>query len=168
MPRPSMKHTRSCLGALLSAAVLTGCASQAPAQLIPASDRLLLQQEAARENPQGPVSVDQMLARARGKVEKSTPEPITLRVVDQDGTTSIPDNDLQQLTTIAGTPRDAVLSVGPSDDPSPMAAALAANRHAHFVAQHLPATLHVTQTRYDVDLPPNTARLDFGDQGLAR
>jgi hypothetical protein len=168
MLRRSLKHARSSLGALLSAAALTGCASQAPAQLIPASDRLLLQQEAAKENQQGPVSVDQMLARVRGKPEKTTPDPITLRVVDQDGTPSIPNNDLQQLTAIAGTPLDAVLSVGPSDDPSPMAAALAANRHAHFVAQHLPATLHVTQTRYDVDLPPNTARLDFGDQALAR
>jgi hypothetical protein len=168
MLRRSLKHARTCLGALLSTAVLTGCASQAPAQLIPASDRLLLQQEAARENPQGPVSVDQMLAKARGKPEKTTPEPITLRVIDQGGTLSIPDNDLKQLAAIAGTQMDAALIVGPSDDPSPMAEALAANRRAHFVAQHLPATLHVTQTRYDVDLPPNTARLDFGDQTLAR
>lgn len=168
MLRRSLKHARTCLGTLLSAAVLTGCASQAPAQLIPASDRLLLQQEAARENPQGPVSVDQMLAKARGKPEKTTPEPITLRVIDQGGALSIPDNDLEQLAAIAGTQLDAALIVGPSDDPSPMAEALAANRHAHFVAQHLPATLHVTQTRYDVDLPPNTARLDFGDQSLAR
>jgi hypothetical protein len=127
-----------------------------------------LQQEAAKENPQGPMSVDQMLAKARGKSEKTTPEPITIRVVDQGGTLSIPNNDLQQLTVVAGTQRDAVLVVGPSDDASPMAAALAASRHAHFVAQHLPATLHLTETRYDVDQPPNTARLDFGDQGLAR
>jgi len=150
------------------AALLSGCASQAPAQLIPASDRLMLQQEAAKANPQKPVTVEEMLAKARGVREKTTPDPITLRVVDQGGTLSIPNNDLQQLTAIAGTQRDAVLVVGPSDDPSPMAAAIAANRHAHFVAQHLPATLHLTETRYDVDLPPNTARLDFGDQGLAR
>lgn len=168
MQRRSPKHARSCLGILLSAGVLTGCASQAPAQLIPASDRLLLQQEAAKENPQKPLTVEEMLAKARGKPEKSTPDPITLRVVDQGGTLSIPNNDLQQLAAIAGTRRDAVLIVGPSDDPSPMAAALAANRHARFVAQHLPAMLHVTQTRYDVDLPPNTARLDFGDQAIAR
>ncbi|MDB5360276.1 MAG: hypothetical protein JWO51_1573 [Rhodospirillales bacterium] len=168
MQRRSPKHARSCLGILLSAGVLTGCASQAPAQLIPASDRLLLQQEAAKANPQKPMTVEEMLAKARGKPEKSTPDPITLRVVDQDGSLSIPNNDLQQLTAIAGTQRDAVLIVGPSDDPSPMAAALAANRHARFVAQHLPATLHVTQTRYDVGQPPNTARLDFGDQAIVR
>ena len=168
MPRPSLKHARSCLGALLSAAMLTGCASQAPAQLIPASDRLMLQQEAARTNPQGAMTVDEMLANARGKPEKKIPDPLTLRVVDQGGVLSIPNNDLQQLATIAGTQQDVVLVVGPSDDPSPVAAALAANRHAHFVAQHLPATLHVTETRYDVDLPHNTARLDFGDQAIAR
>ena len=168
MQRRSPKHARSCLAILLSAGVLAGCASQAPAQLIPASDRLLLQQEAAKENPQKPLTVEEMLAKARGKPEKSTPDPITLRVVDQGGTLSIPNNDLQQLAAIAGTQRDAVLIVGPSDDPSPLAAALAANRHARFVAQHLPAMLHVTQTRYDVDLPPNTARLDFGDQAIAR
>lgn len=168
MPQLSLKHGRSCLGALLSAAMLTGCASQAPSQLIPASDRLMLQQEAAKSNPQGPLSVDEMLAKARGKPERKTLDPLTLRVVDQGGSLSIPNNDLQQLTAIAGTQRDVVLIVGPSDDPSPMAAALAANRHAHFVAQHLPATFHVTETRYDVDLPPNTARLDFGDQSLAR
>ena len=168
MPHRSLKHARSCLGALLSAAALGGCASQAPAQLIPASDRILLQQEAAKENPQGPLSVDQMLAKARGTPEKAAPDPITLRVVDQGGTLSIPNNDLQQLAALAGTQRDAILIVGPSDDPSPMAAALAANRHAHFLAQHLPTTVHLTETRYDVDQPPNTARLDFGDQGLAR
>jgi len=168
MLHPSLKPVRSGLGVLLAAAVLAGCASQAPAQLIPASDRIMLQQEAAKENPQGPLSVDQMLARARGKTEKNPPEPITLRIVDQGGTLSIPDKDLQQLTALADTQRDAILIVGPSDDASPMAAALAANRHAHFVAQHLPATLHLTETRYDVDQPPNTARLDFGDQGLAR
>ncbi len=152
----------------MSAALVTGCASQAPAQLIPASDRLMLQQEAAKENPQKPLTVEEMLAKARGIPEKTKLDPITLRVVDQGGTLSIPNNDLQQLTAIAGMQREAILVVGPSDDPSPMAAALAASRHAHFVAQHLPATLHVTETRYDVDLPPNTARLDFGDQSLAR
>ena len=169
----AMRHSRSIhalpgLAALLAAALVAGCASQAPAQLIPASDRLMLQQEAARDNPQKPMTVEEMLAKARGKTEKSTPEPITLRVVDQGGALSIPNHDLEQLTAIAGTERDAVLVVGPSDDPSPLAAALAANRHARFVAQHLPATVHVTETRYDVDLPPNTARLDFGDQALAR
>jgi hypothetical protein len=168
MLRRSLKHTRSCLGALLSAAALAGCVSQEPAQLIPASDRLMLQQEAAKENPQKPVTVEEMLARARGKPEKSTPDPITLRVLDQGGTLTIPNADMQQLAAVADQQRDAVLSVGPSDDPSPVAAALAANRHAHFVAQHLPATVHVTETRYDVDLPPNTARLEFGDLGIAR
>ncbi|HLZ65320.1 MAG TPA: hypothetical protein VKQ29_03760 [Aliidongia sp.] len=164
----SPNHVRSVLALLLAASALAGCASQAPAQLIPASDRLMLQQEAARENPQKPVTVDEMLARARGKSEKSAPDPITLRVLDRGGTLTIPNADLEQLTAVAGMQRDAILSVGPSDDPSPVAAAFAANRHAHFVAQHLPATLHVTETRYDVDLPPNTARLDFGDQGIAR
>jgi len=168
MPHPVLKHARSRYGIPLAVAVLGGCASQSPAQLIPASDRIMLQQEAAKENPQPPLSVDQMLARVRGKTEKITPDPITLRIVDQGGTLSIYDNDLQQLTALADTRRDAILIVGPSDDPSPMAAALGANRHAHFVAQHLPATLHLTETRYDIDQPPNTARLDFGDQGLAR
>jgi hypothetical protein len=89
-------------------------------------------------------------------------------VVDQGGTLMIPNADLKQLTDVAGEQRDAILVVGPSDDPSPVAAALAANRNAHFVAQHLPATLRVTETRYDIDQPPNTARLDFGGQGIAR
>jgi hypothetical protein len=168
MLRRSLNLAHPCPAVLLSVAALAGCVSQEPAQLIPASDRLMLQQEAAKENPQKPVTVDEMLARARGKPEKSTPDPITLRVVDQGGSLTIPNNDMQQLAAVANHQRDAVLSVGPSDDPSPMAAALAANRNAHFVAQHLPATVHVTETRYDVDLPPNTARLDFGDQGIAR
>jgi hypothetical protein len=166
--RNALNHARARVMMLLSAGVLAGCASQSPAQLIPASDRLLLQQEAARENPQKPVTIEEMLAKARGTPERTTPDPITLRVVDQGGTLMIPNADLKQLTSVASEQRDAILVVGPSDDPSPVAAALAANRNAHFVAQHLPATLRVTETRYDIDQPPNTARLDFGGQGIAR
>jgi hypothetical protein len=73
------------------------------------------------------------------------------------------------LTALAGTQRDAILVVGPSDDAFAGGGGVwPPTGDAHFVAQHLPATVHVTETRYDVDQPPNTARLDFGDQALAR
>jgi hypothetical protein len=166
--RDRSNQARSCVMALLGAGVLAGCATQSPVMLIPASDRVQMQQEAARNNPQESLTVEAMLANARGKPSKATPDPITLRVVDQGGGLMIPNADLKQLASVADTQRNTVLIAGPSDDTSPVAAALAANRNAHFVAQHLPATLRVTETRYDVDQPPNTVRLDFGGQGIGR
>jgi hypothetical protein len=155
---------RATLAILLLAAGASGCAESNPAALIPPGERVLIQQEAARERGGTPVSVDQVLARARGEVP---PQPILVHVADRQGAMSIPDDDVKLLASLDPTRRSAVLSIGPSDEPSPVAAALGATRRARFVARYLPYTLHVAETRYDVNLAPNTARIEFGEADRA-
>ena len=152
------------LAALVLVAGAGGCAGSNPTAYIPPGDRVLMQQEAARENGEHPVSVNDILARARGDAAAA---PILLHMTDAGGGLSLPADDLKQLAALDPTLKSAVLSVGPSDDPSPMDAALSAPRRVKFLAQYLPPTLHLAETRYDVSLAPNTARLEFGDASRA-
>jgi hypothetical protein len=156
--------SRDILAALLLAAAVSGCTGSDPAALIPPGERVLLQHEAARDSGDTPVSVNEMLARARGEVLQ---QPILVHVVDTAGTLSIPEDEMRHLASLDPGQHSAVLSIGPSNDPSPVAAALGATRRARFVAQYLPSTLHVAETRYDVSLAPNTARLEFGEADRA-
>jgi hypothetical protein len=148
------------LVALALLASTSGCTESNPTALIPPGDRVLIQQEAARESGQGSVSVNEILARARGdKVQ----QPIVLHIVDTAGALSLPQDDLNLLASIDQAQHVAVLRIGPSDDPSPVRAALDAPRRAKFLAQYLPQALHLAETRYDVSLALNTARLEFGE-----
>jgi hypothetical protein len=138
----------------------SGCTPSDPAALIPPGDRMLIQQESARESGQGAVTVNEILARARGD---KIPQPILLHVIDTAGVLSLPPDDQKLLASLEPAQRNAVLRIGPSDDPSPVTAALGAPRRAKFLAQYLPQALHLAETRYDVSLAPNTARLEFGE-----
>jgi hypothetical protein len=158
------RSPRKTLAILLLTAGTSACTESNPVALIPPGERVLIQQEAARERGGTPVSVDELLARARGEVP---PQPILVHVADRQGALSIPDDDVKRLASLDPAGRSAVLSIGPSDEPSPVAAALGATRRARFVARYLPSTLHVAETRYDVSLAPNTARLEFGEADRA-
>jgi hypothetical protein len=156
--------SREALAMLLLAAVVGGCTGSDPAALIPPGERVLIQREAARDSGDAPVSVNEILARARGE---TPPQPILVHVVDTAGALSIPEDETRHLASLDPGRRSAVLIIGPSNDPSPVAAALGATRRARFVAQYLPSTLHLAETRYDVSLAPDTARLEFGEADRA-
>jgi|HubBroStandDraft_1064217.scaffolds.fasta_scaffold00021_99 hypothetical protein len=158
------KFPRRSLAVFALIAGAGGCSGSNPAALIPPGERVLIQQESAKDSGQGPVTVTEMLARARGE---TTLRPILVHVVDTAGALSIPEDEVKQLEALDPAVKSAVLSIGPSDDPSPVTAALGAPRRAKFLAQYLPPTLHLAETRYDVSLAPNTARLEFGEADRA-
>jgi hypothetical protein len=156
---------------LLLAALAGACTSSNPAALIPPGDRALIREEDARDrSEQQPITVAALLAHARGNENEASKDAgdsktptILLQVTDATGQLALAPEAVRQLAALGPPLTSVILSVGPSDDPSPMAAALAAPGRAKFVAQYLPHTLQVAETRYDVSLAPNTARLEFGE-----
>lgn len=180
------------LSPLLVATLVGACSASNPAALIPPGDRALIQQEDARDrNEQQPITVAALLAHARGTQNEGTtnevaggedvkgggtanrgdPNPadksmpvILLHVTDDTtGQLALAPEDVRQLAALGPPLTSVILSIGPSGDASPVAAALAAPGRAKFVARYLPHTLQVAETRYDVSLAPNTARLEFGE-----
>lgn len=186
-PLPSRPSSRLGVGLGFGMAVLLSGCSDDPVKLVPATDRAAIQKETDFNNRlEKKTTVEDILANARGERDVGGPRPsgggspgdfvqnslaaatagtlrpLILHLAETNGILDIPPNELAGLEQAALQPRSVTLTVGPSNEPTPLASAVTANRRSRLLAQRLPPGLRITSTRYDKSLAPNTARLEFG------
>ncbi len=184
-PPPPLRTVGVSVG--LGMALLLSACSDDPAKLVPAADRAAIQKEAEfNSRLEKKTTVDEILANARGDrspaaqrpsgggspgdfVQNSLaaatagiPRTLTLHLAETNGILDIPPNELAGLEQAALQPRSVTVTIGPSNEPTPLASAVTANRRSRLLAQRLPPGLKIATTRYDKSLAPNTARLEFG------
>lgn len=155
------------IAAILALAALSACASGDPMDLIPAYERQLIAKDARAASASGPISIEEMLSRARGGVPAASEPNETILILDfAEGQTS-PNADQRRriahhLRRIEASSRDrAWINAGPGDHTQRVASAVASLRRARVVADLVASSLGEVQVRYDPDLAAGRITLEI-------
>lgn len=159
---------------LIVALCISGCANRSPVEMIPPGVRATLQHEDRTNQPSGPVSVETMLAKARGDVPPSPvpsapqappPRKITLRF--DPNAPALREGEAQRLAgallVLGAQSTPMTIALGPiGGTRTPGALALIVQRQNSLRGQ-MPADLIArTEFRYSPALPPDSAVISAG------
>lgn len=159
---------------LIVAICISGCASRSPVEMIPPGVRATLQHEDRTNQPSGPVSVETMLAKARGEAPPSAtpsappaqaPRKITLRF--EPNAPALREEEAQRLAgallVLGAQPSPMTIALGPvGGAKTPGAMALIVQRQNNLRGR-MPADLIArTEFRYSPALPPDSAVISAG------
>lgn len=161
--------------ALLTVAIcISGCANRSPVEMIPPGVRATLQHEDRTNQPSGPVSVETMLAKARGETPPSPaasapqaqpPRKITLRF-DPNAPT-LRDEEAQRLAgallVLGAQSSPMTIALGPAAGTrTPGAMALIIQRQNYLRGRMAADLIARTEFRYSPALAPDSALVSAG------